>query len=136
MSTAIDCPSCHRPSEPGARFCMHCGASMTPQIHCPACNQLQPTGSRFCMGCGASMAGATYQGGMTDGAVIEGVWTRGPDEFIRRVLPEDCRTFLGSRVVRIPPGTVGVVVGLAPVGVCVDPGNGRGSGGGVLWVWV
>ncbi len=110
MSAAIDCPQCHKKSDSGARFCMHCGAGMSPQVHCPACNHLQATGFRFCMSCGSAMAGATYQGGLTDGAVVEGVWQRGPDEFIRRVLPEDCRSFLGSRVVRIPPGTVGVVV--------------------------
>jgi hypothetical protein len=34
------------------------------------------------------MAGATFAGqGLADGAVIEGVWQRGPEEFIRRVMP-------------------------------------------------
>lgn len=112
MSSPIECSQCHRPSEAGARFCTGCGCSLLPKIHCPACDYLQPTGARFCMGCGAAMAGATFhgQGDLADGAVVEGVWQRGPEEFIRRVAPEDCRTFLGSRVVRIPPGTVGVVV--------------------------
>lgn len=112
MSTSIECSQCHRLSEPGARFCTGCGGSLLPKVHCPACDFLQAAGGRFCMGCGAAMAGATYQGqgGLADGAVIEGVWQRGPEEFIRRVAPEDCRTFLGRRVVRIPPGTVGVVV--------------------------
>lgn len=106
----VECPSCGKPSESGARFCMHCGASTTPMVHCPTCNQLQPTGTRFCMSCGSAMAGATFHGGLADGAVIEGVWQRSSDEFIRRVEPDDCRTFLGNRIVRIPPGTVGVVV--------------------------
>jgi methylglyoxal synthase len=62
------------------------------------------------MSCGSAMAGATFHGGLADGAVVEGVWQRSSDEFIRRVAPDDCRTFLGNRIVRIPPGTVGVVV--------------------------
>lgn len=103
---------------------MHCGASTTPQVHCPNCNQLQPSGARFCMGCGAGMAGATHSNlDLTAGAVIEGVWQRGPDEFIRRVLPEDCRTFLGQRVVRVPPGTVGVVVVGGRVERLLPPGE-------------
>ncbi len=112
MSSPIECSQCHRPSEAGARFCTGCGGSLLPKVHCPACDYLQATGARFCMGCGAAMAGATFhgQGELADGAVVEGVWQRGPEEFIRRLAPEDCRTFLGSRVVRIPPGTVGVVV--------------------------
>lgn len=110
MASGIECPKCRSRGEAGARFCMNCGASMTPSVHCPACNQLQAAGSRFCTSCGSAMTGATYQGSLADGAVVEGVWQRGPDEFIRRVEPEDCRTFLGSRVVRIPAGTVGVVV--------------------------
>jgi len=38
------------------------------------------------------------------------VWERGPDEFVRRVDPEDARKLLGNRSVRVPPGSVGVVV--------------------------
>lgn len=123
MANSIDCPQCHRPNDPGARFCMHCGASTTPTVHCPACNQLQAAGTRFCTSCGAAMAGATFHGGLPDGAVVEGVWQRGADEFIRRVDPEDCRTFLGSRVVRIPPGTVGAVVVGGVVQRTLGPGE-------------
>jgi hypothetical protein len=62
------------------------------------------------MSCGAAMAGARWEPTDDGGAVIGGVWERGADELIRRVDPEDCRTFLGSRTVRVPPGTIGVVL--------------------------
>ena len=124
MSRPVECSQCQRPNEAGARFCTSCGKSLVSQVHCPACDYLQPSGSRFCMSCGATMAGATFASqGLADGAVIEGVWQRGPEEFIRRVMPEDCRTFLGSRVVRIPPGTVGVVVVGGSVERLLPPGE-------------
>lgn len=123
MSRPVECSRCHHANEAGSRFCTGCGTSLMPQVHCPACDFLQASGARFCMSCGAAMAGATFQGGLADGAVVEGVWQRGPEEFIRRVAPEDCRTFLGSRVVRIPPGTVGVVVVGGNVERLLPPGE-------------
>ncbi len=121
----VDCPRCARPNEPGARFCEHCGAGLAPRVHCPACNQLQALGARFCTSCGATMrdAGPHVEGGAASGAVVDGVWQRGDDEFIRRVDPEDTRTFLGNRVVRVPPGTVGVVVVGAQVERLLPPGE-------------
>jgi hypothetical protein len=68
-------------------------------------------------------ADAHVAGGAADGAVVDGVWQRDDDEFIRRVDPEDCRTFLGNRVVRVPPGTVGVVVVGAKVEKILPPGE-------------
>jgi hypothetical protein len=104
------CPSCAQPNDDGTRFCTRCGQSLEARAHCPSCNHAQPVDNQFCMSCGAKMAGARWQPADEGGAVIEGVWERSAGEFIRRVDPEDCRTFLGNRVVRIPPGTVGAVL--------------------------
>src|SRR5436189_195180 len=107
------CPSCAQPNDDGTRFCVRCGQSLEARAHCPSCSHLQPVGNQFCMSCGAKMAGARWSSAQPaddGGAVNEGVWERSAGEFIRRVDPEDCRTFLGNRVVRIPPGTVGAVL--------------------------
>jgi len=42
--------------------------------------------------------------------VVEGVWERSPEEFIRRVEPEDMRSSLGRRSLRVPAGTAGFVL--------------------------
>jgi hypothetical protein len=110
IMSKIPCSSCGQPNEEGVRFCTRCGQSCEARVHCPSCNALQAAGDRFCMRCGAAMAGARWQEGAPDGAVAFGLWERGQGEFIRRVDPEDCRTFLGARVVRIPPGTFGAVM--------------------------
>ncbi|MEO7330852.1 MAG: zinc-ribbon domain-containing protein, partial [Minicystis sp.] len=106
----IPCSSCGTPNEEGTRFCTRCGQSQEAKVYCPSCNQPQGMGNRFCMSCGATMTGARFQPEEGAGAVVGGVWERAAGEFIRRVDPEDCRSFLGARVVRIPPGTVGVVM--------------------------
>jgi double zinc ribbon protein len=106
----MPCTSCGLPNEPGTRFCTRCGTSLEARAHCPSCNHVQAAGNQFCMSCGAGMSGARWEPEGDRGAVIGGVWERGDGELIRRVDPEDCRTFLGARTVRVPPGTVGVVL--------------------------
>lgn len=106
----MPCSSCGQPNEDGTRFCTRCGQSLESRVHCASCNHAQSVGNQFCMSCGAAMTGARWQPEDGGGAVIGGLWERGAGEFIRRVDPEDCRTFLGARVVRIPPGTVGAVM--------------------------
>jgi hypothetical protein len=75
------------------------------------------------MRCGGEMSAASWQPGGADGAVIRGVWERGPGEFIRRVDPEDCRTFLGNQTVRVPAGTVGAVLVDGVVERILPPGE-------------
>ncbi len=106
----IPCSSCGTPNDEGTRFCTRCGQSQEARVYCPSCNHPQVMGNRFCMSCGAAMSGARFQPEEAAGAVVGGVWERAAGEFIRRVDPEDCRSFLGARVVRIPAGTVGVVM--------------------------
>jgi hypothetical protein len=106
----MPCSSCGTPNEEGARFCTRCGQSQEARLYCPSCNQPQVMGNRFCMSCGAAMSGARFQAEESAGAVVGGVWERAAGELIRRVDPEDCRSFLGARVVRVPPGTAGVVM--------------------------
>src|SRR5262245_54467652 len=94
----IPCPQCQTHNDPGSRFCLSCGANLTPQVHCPACNTLNPVDHRFCIRCGGALEGAGWAGPgerPPTGAVIDGVWERGADEIIRRVDPEDARRFLG-----------------------------------------
>ncbi len=112
MAEATICSRCHGSNDPGASFCSVCGAGLAPQAHCPSCNTLNPMGDRFCSRCGGSLehAGWAGAGQAPPGAVIDGVWERGGDELIRRVDPEDARKFLGTRTVRVPAGTVGVVL--------------------------
>jgi hypothetical protein len=119
----VPCGSCGHPNEAGARFCAECGRTTEAQAYCPGCNHLQVVSSRYCIQCGADMKGATFETAPGDGAVIEGVWERGPGEFIRRVDPEDCRSFLGGRTVRVPAGTVGVVVVDGVVRELLPPGQ-------------
>jgi hypothetical protein len=106
----MPCTSCGQQNEPGTRFCTRCGLTLEARALCPSCNHAQAAGNQFCMSCGAGMSGARWAPAEDSGAVIGGVWERGEGELIRRVDPEDCRTFLGARTVRVPAGTVGVVL--------------------------
>jgi len=106
----MPCTSCGQPNEPGTRFCTRCGQSLDARALCPSCNHVQAAGNQFCMSCGAGMSGARWAPVDDQGAVIGGLWERGEGELVRRVDPEDCRSFLGARTVRVPPGTVGVVL--------------------------
>ena len=119
----IECPRCKRQNAPGERFCSACGASIEAQVQCPVCSTLQAIGNRYCNSCGAETAGAPSAGGPAAGAVIGGVWERSASEFIRRVDPEDARSFLGSRVVVVPTGTVGVVMVDGVVERILPPGQ-------------
>ncbi|MFO0748022.1 MAG: zinc ribbon domain-containing protein [Myxococcota bacterium] len=124
MPHTTPCPHCQQPNDTGARFCASCGASLAPEVHCPSCNSLNPLGNRFCIQCGTTLANAGWAGdGAPAGAVIDGVWERSPNEFVRRVDPEDARRFLGNRSVRVPPGTVGVVVVDGVVDRVLPPGE-------------
>lgn len=106
----MPCTSCGLPNEPGTRFCTRCGTNLEARASCPTCNHVQAAGNQFCMSCGAGMSGARWAPAEDAGAVVSGVWERGDGELCRRVDPEDCRRFLGGRTVRVPPGTVGVVL--------------------------
>lgn len=124
MPHTSPCPRCNAPNEVGARFCVSCGSSLAPEVACASCNSLNPLGNHFCAQCGSALTGASWAGqGAASGAVNEGTWERGPDEFVRRVDPEDTRTFLGNRVVRVPPGSVGVVVVNGAVDRVLPPGE-------------
>ncbi|MFO0548675.1 MAG: hypothetical protein U0271_09820 [Polyangiaceae bacterium] len=112
--TRISCVACGSDNDAGCRFCTRCGKSVEPRVVCSRCSTPQPLTHQYCMGCGAPMSGAAWTpsdgGSAPQGAVIDGVWERAPGELARRVDPEDCRTFLGSRVVEVPVSTIGVVV--------------------------
>lgn len=117
------CARCGTANDDGTSFCAECGASLEPQLHCPNCNALNTLGRKFCARCGGSLEHAGW--GATDepGAVIDGVWERGNDELIRRVEPEEARRFLGARTVRVPAGTVGVVLVDGVVDRILPPGE-------------
>ncbi len=109
---AIDsspCPHCQRPNAAGSRFCTACGQNLEPVQFCAKCNARVPLSSAFCSQCGQDL-GASPEGARAQGVVSEGQWLRPDGEFIRRVDPEDCRSFLGTRTLVVPAGTVGLVV--------------------------
>jgi hypothetical protein len=47
------CPECHASTEPGARFCSHCGTKLTEA--CPQCGAATSTNDRFCAACGRGL---------------------------------------------------------------------------------
>ncbi len=49
------CPSCGRPSQPGAKFCEGCGAPLL--VTCPRCARALRPEARFCDACGAPVRG-------------------------------------------------------------------------------
>jgi hypothetical protein len=117
------CAHCGAANDDGSRFCSVCGANLALQIHCPNCNTMNPLGQTFCTRCGGSLEHAGWGEPADPGAVIDGVWERGGDEVIRRVDPEDARRFLGTRTVRVPAGSVGVVLVDGVVERVLPPGE-------------
>src|ERR687897_3177812 len=49
------CSNCAAENPERARFCMSCGAELTPA--CPSCGAQNPGGGKFCIGCGSPLAG-------------------------------------------------------------------------------
>ena len=49
------CPKCAAENPERARFCMSCGADLTPA--CPSCGAENPPGARFCIECGSPLSG-------------------------------------------------------------------------------
>ncbi len=86
---------------------------MTDMVDCPACSTPNPFGNRFCRKCGVAMDGATWNeeaGSQAEGYVEGGVWNRPPGEFVRRVELKDMRSSLGRKSLRVPRGSIGVVM--------------------------
>ena len=104
------CTRCGARNDDGATFCEACGASLGAHVHCPSCNALSPLGRKFCTSCGGSLEHAGWGEPLAPGAVVDGEWERGGGELIRRVDPDEARRFLGTRTVRVPAGTAGVVL--------------------------
>src|SRR3954449_3104564 len=50
------CPSCAADNPERARFCMSCGAELSPR--CPECGADNPVGAKFCMECGTGLSPA------------------------------------------------------------------------------
>ena len=117
------CAKCGTNNDDGSAFCTACGASLAAQIHCPNCNSLEKLGRAFCSRCGGSLEHAGWGEPVDPGAVVDGEWQRGRDELIRRVDPEEARRFLGTRTVRVPAGTVGVVLVDGVVDRVLPPGE-------------
>ncbi len=123
MPDTTPCPQCGSATDAGASFCAACGASTAAHMQCPSCNSLNPMGNRFCNRCGGSLEHAGWAGQPATSGVVDGVWERGGDELIRRVDPEDARRYLGTRAVRVPAGTVGVVLVDGVVERILPPGE-------------
>lgn len=124
MAMAIEsCARCGARNDDGSAFCAGCGASLAAQIHCPSCNAMNPLGRAFCTSCGAALEHAGWGDAAAPGAVTDGVWERGGDELLRRVDPDEARRWLGARTVRVPAGSVGVVLVDGVVDRVLAPGE-------------
>lgn len=61
QSGQVPCPHCDKPLRAGAKFCSHCGQTVTaPPPHststtCPSCRRPLRPGSKFCSGCGSQV---------------------------------------------------------------------------------
>jgi predicted amidophosphoribosyltransferase len=117
------CARCGTANDDGAKYCEGCGASLAELVHCPTCSAMNPLGRKFCTRCGGSLELAGWGEAAQPGAIVDGVWERGGDELIRRVDPDEARRFLGTRTVRVPAGTVGVVLVDGVVDRVLAPGE-------------
>src|SRR5690349_16599536 len=48
-----ECPACHAPASPGAKFCAQCGTPLAPR--CPSCGAEHGPEARFCAQCGTPL---------------------------------------------------------------------------------
>ncbi len=55
-AAAASCPECHRPVDPGARFCPACGHQLLIISKCMHCGKNLPPKARFCPRCGTAVA--------------------------------------------------------------------------------
>lgn len=60
----MNCPSCDLENPRDAKFCNHCGASLT--VACPDCGNQNPPGSRFCNNCGNQLGNAAHSRATTE----------------------------------------------------------------------
>ena len=61
------CPHCHSQTQDGDRFCVQCGARLTPaKSLCPSCGSVLKTGDAFCQGCGQPVEKASESEALLD----------------------------------------------------------------------
>jgi hypothetical protein len=143
----MNCPACDTSNAAESRFCVQCGAKLAAAPTCRACGTGLPAGAKFCTSCGTTVSAAPDipQG---PGYVIDGEWHRAPGELVRKVPGEALRSAFGqllgnidwggflrgtlvgkvldlllSKNIRIPMGSVGVVVKDGRVAKILPPGE-------------
>lgn len=129
MST---CTSCGTEVGDHDRFCMSCGHPRSGGHTCHDCGAELAPGARFCTSCGTKVASEIPEG---PGYVVDGEWHRAPGEFVRRIPADQMRsafarmlpgvdldaffrgTLVGklidtitAKTIRVPAGSVGVVM--------------------------
>ncbi len=57
QAAQVICPNCQTANEPGDKFCMQCGKSLTPaeKVHCTNCGAEMKPGAAYCTKCGTAV---------------------------------------------------------------------------------
>lgn len=144
----MNCPACETVNAADSRFCVQCGARLAAAPTCRSCGTQLAAGAKFCTSCGTSVA-ATPEVPQGPGYVVDGEWHRAPGELVRKVPGDALRSSFGklvgggldwgaffngtlvgkmldalmSKNIRVPMGSVGVVVRDGAVVRILPPGE-------------
>jgi|GEM_PF-4375520 len=110
MANEISCSNCGKLNPVGTKFCGGCGTPTQASNDCPECNTSNKPDAKFCRACGFNLIEAKAAASKP-GTVVDGVWTRPPNEFARLVDYEDLNSaFKLENSIEIPKGSIGVLI--------------------------
>ena len=118
----VKCPTCDHDVPHEKKFCGNCGFNMVALRggeSCTGCGASLKMNAKFCGDCGQKVSKSA---GMS-GAVSDGVWLRGDAEFVKKVDLAGMRSTWGSKKVKVPNGTVCLVVKGGAVVNVLRPGE-------------
>lgn len=120
--TTINCPQCNSPVPLGKNFCGNCAfnlSTMRGNLPCPKCGMDNSPSAKFCGGCAHNLKEHIN----LPEAIVSGEWNRGDTEFVRQITPSEMQSRWGGKKIKVPNGSIAVVVKNGEVTEVLQPGQ-------------